>query len=164
MVAIVFIVTSAHNLSTTKTVPFVAGVCIVSGIKSAGTYYSCISWHWIRKKRRVLWILVGIILNVESTRTTYIDWQRIQWLAALCGKLCTGWAYFYHRDHFSLNNLRRSSMAADPSHILGCSDCYIRSILLLNLIYLFHGPKNLISFFCYFTGHSTEQKLFRKLR
>lgn len=92
------------------------------------------------------------ILNWESTRTTYIDWQRIQWFAALCGRLCTGWAYFYHRDHFSLNNLRRSSMAAGQAHILGCSDCYIRSILLLNLIYLFHGPKKLISFFCYFTG------------
>lgn len=129
MVAIVSCITSTNDLSAAKTMPFVASVWIGSLIESAATYYPCICWHWIRKKRRILW---GFYANnydsFLNNKTTYIDWQRIRSLAAPSGKSYIEWAYFYHHDPVSMNSQRKSWLVQCPAHILDCSGYYIRSI------------------------------------
>lgn len=89
MVAIVFCVARANHLPSAESVPFVAAVVIVPGIKSTGTYYPGVGRHWIGKERCIfygIWIATTVLWSWQYELLTLIDgkFDDLKHLSAQC--------------------------------------------------------------------------------
>lgn len=56
-----------HN---SLTVSLVASVIVASRVETTATDYPCVSWHWIRKNRRVLWIWCLYVAECQWQKRT----------------------------------------------------------------------------------------------